>query len=160
LLNEIFSAFDEIARRHALEKIKTIGDAYMVVGGIPTPNADHAATVAAMALEMRAAIARFGDGTLMLRIGIHAGPVVAGVIGTSKYSYDLWGDTVNTASRMESHGAPGEIHVSEACRALLGDDFHLVERGVVEIKGKGPMRTWWLTSRNATRLHGEPSRSE
>jgi class 3 adenylate cyclase len=116
----------------------------MVVGGLPTPRPDHAAAVAAMALEMRDAVARFGEGRLALRIGLHSGPVVAGVIGTAKYSYDLWGDTVNTASRMESHGAPGEIHVSDACRAALADAFLLEERGVVEVKGKGPMRTWWL----------------
>ncbi len=150
LLNEVFSAFDEMAHRHVLEKIKTIGDAYMVVGGVPTPRGDHAAAVAAMALEMRDAIARVGEGRLALRIGIHTGPVVAGVIGTSKYSYDLWGDTVNTASRMESHGAPGLIHVSDACRAALGDGFELEERGVVDIKGKGPMHTWWLKKRAAT----------
>jgi class 3 adenylate cyclase len=144
LLNEVFSAFDEMARRHGLEKIKTIGDAYMVVGGLPTPRADHARAVAAMALEMRDAMARLGGGKLALRIGLHSGPVVAGVIGTSKYSYDLWGDTVNTASRMESHGAAGAIHVSEACRAALGDELELEPRGAVEIKGKGTMRTFWL----------------
>ncbi len=144
LLNEVFSAFDEMARRHGLEKIKTIGDAYMVVGGLPEPRADHAAAVAAMALEMHGAVGRIGDGRISLRIGIHSGPAVAGVIGTSKYSYDLWGDTVNTASRMESHGAPGEIHVTDAFRAALDGRFILEERGRVEIKGKGPMHTWWL----------------
>jgi class 3 adenylate cyclase len=147
LLNDVFSTFDEMAQRHGLEKIKTIGDAYMVVGGVPTQRSDHAVAVAEMALEMRAALSRFGDGKLSLRIGIHSGPVVAGIIGTAKYSYDLWGDTVNTASRMESHGAPGEIHVSGAARDALGESFELAERGVVEIKGKGPMRTWWLRGR-------------
>jgi class 3 adenylate cyclase len=146
-LDEVFTAFDDIAQRHGLEKIKTIGDAYMAVGGVPTARADHAQAVARMALEMRDLIAGrsfFGARQLRMRIGIHTGPAVAGVIGRKKFIYDLWGDTVNTASRMESHGAPGEIHVTEATRAALGDGWVLEERGVSEIKGKGPMRTWWL----------------
>jgi class 3 adenylate cyclase len=144
LLNQVFSSFDAMAARHGLEKIKTIGDAYMLVGGLPLLRADHAASVATMALEMRDALAAI-DPRLALRIGLHAGPVIAGVIGTSKPSYDLWGDTVNTASRMESHGEPGEIHVSDACKVLLAEaGFALVERGTIEVKGKGPMRTWWL----------------
>jgi guanylate cyclase len=150
-LDEVFSAFDDIAHRHGLEKIKTIGDAYMVVGGVPVPRAQHAHAVAEMALEMREVIARkrfSGGRQLAMRIGIHTGEVVAGVIGKKKFSYDLWGDTVNTASRMESHGAPGEIHVSDAVRAALGDAFVLDERGLVEVKGKGPMRTWWLRRRS------------
>jgi class 3 adenylate cyclase len=147
LLNEVFSAFDDLARNHGLEKIKTIGDAYMVVGGLPSPRRDHAVAVAAMALDMHAAVAQIGDGKLSLRIGMHTGPVVAGVIGTSKFSYDLWGDTVNTASRMESHGSAGEIHLTVACRAALGDDFAVRARGVVDIKGKGPMETFWLAGR-------------
>jgi class 3 adenylate cyclase len=146
LLNEVFSAFDALAGRHGLEKIKTIGDAYMVVGGLPSPRHDHAAAVAAMALDMQATVAARGEG-LALRIGLHTGPVVAGVIGTAKYSYDLWGDTVNTASRMESHGAPGRIHVSDELRAALGEGWQLENRGVVEIKGKGPMKTHWLSGR-------------
>jgi class 3 adenylate cyclase len=146
LLNEVFSAFDALARRHGLEKIKTIGDAYMVVGGLPAPRTDHAAAVAAMALDMRDAIGARGEG-LVLRIGLHTGPVVAGVIGTSKFTYDLWGDTVNTASRMESHGVPGRIHVSDELRAALGEGWRLEERGVIEVKGKGPMRTHWLSGR-------------
>jgi class 3 adenylate cyclase len=144
LLNDVFTRFDEIAGRRGLEKIKTIGDAYMVVGGVPLPRHDHAASVAALALEMQSAIGELAEGKLAIRIGIHTGPVVAGVIGTSKFSYDLWGDTVNTASRMESHGVPGQIHVSGECRDALADRFVLDERGEVEVKGKGRMRTWWL----------------
>jgi len=146
-LDEVFTAFDDIAQRHGLEKIKTIGDAYMAVGGVPTPRGDHAQAIARMALEMRDVVAQrsfFGTGRLRMRIGIHTGPAVAGVIGRKKFVYDLWGDTVNTASRMESHGAPGEIQVTDATRAALGEGWLLEERGVSEIKGKGPMRTWWL----------------
>jgi class 3 adenylate cyclase len=158
-LDEVFTAFDDIAQRHGLEKIKTIGDAYMAVGGVPTPRADHAQSVARMALEMRDLVAqrRFvGARQLRMRIGIHTGPAVAGVIGRKKFIYDLWGDTVNTASRMESHGEPGEIQLTDATRAALGDGWVLEERGVSEIKGKGPMRTWWLKGPAATR----PSRSD
>jgi class 3 adenylate cyclase len=143
LLNDVFTAFDAMAQRHGLEKIKTIGDAYMVVGGVPAARADHAAAVAAMALEMRGAIARFHPG-LNLRLGMHTGPAVAGVIGTAKYSYDLWGDTVNTAARMESHSEPGRIQLTAECRAALGERFSVEDRGTVPIKGKGPMQTYWL----------------
>jgi class 3 adenylate cyclase/succinate dehydrogenase hydrophobic anchor subunit len=146
-LDEVFSAFDNIAQHHGLEKIKTIGDAYMVVGGVPTARADHAQAVARMALEMRDSVAErrfFGTRQLRMRIGIHTGPAVAGVIGRKKFIYDLWGDTVNTASRMESHGAPGEIQLSDATRVALGEGWAFEDRGVSEIKGKGPMRTWWL----------------
>ncbi len=147
LLNRVFSRFDELARVHGLEKIKTIGDAYMAVAGLPAPREDHARAAAEMALAMRDEIGRVSDGKLALRIGLHAGSVVAGVIGVSKYSYDLWGDTVNTASRMESHGAPGAIHVSAEFRAFAGDGFVWEERGAVDIKGKGPMHTFWLARR-------------
>jgi class 3 adenylate cyclase len=148
-LDDIFSEFDDIADRHGLEKIKTIGDAYMVVGGVPAPHADHVRAIAEMALEMRAAIAgrQVADGIqLALRIGIHTGPVVAGVIGKRKFIYDLWGDTVNLASRMESHGVEGGIQVTEATRQELGDVFRFEERGVT-VKGKGELRTFLLLDR-------------
>ncbi|MEW6776581.1 MAG: adenylate/guanylate cyclase domain-containing protein [Bdellovibrionota bacterium] len=147
ILNRIFSRFDEIAEKHGLEKIKTIGDAYMVVGGVPEPRPDHAEAVAGMALEMVEAIDAFGDG-LQMRIGIHTGPVVAGVIGKKKYSYDLWGDTVNTASRMESHGIPGRVQISEATRRKLGDRFAVEPRGEIEVKGKGRLTTYLLAGKN------------
>jgi class 3 adenylate cyclase len=145
LLNDVFSAFDRLADKHGLEKIKTIGDAYMAVGGLPEARADHASAVAQMALDMKGVLAGATRGKgLDVRIGIHTGEVVAGVIGVRKFSYDLWGDTVNTASRMESHGAPGQIHVSEAAFVALGDRFVCEDRGVIEVKGKGAMRTYWL----------------
>ncbi len=147
MLGEIFSRFDALAERHGLEKIKTIGDAYMMAGGLPGLRADHAEAVATMALEMAEVAAGWQTPTgdpLALRIGIHCGPVVAGVIGWKKFSYDLWGDTVNTASRMESHGAAGRIHVSSAVHEKLSSTFEFEDRGEVEIKGKGPMRTYFL----------------
>jgi adenylate cyclase len=147
LLDEIFSAFDELAEELGLEKIKTIGDAYMLVCGAPEPRADHAEKVADAALRIRdylAKLSRERGLELSMRIGIHSGEVVAGVIGKRKFSFDLWGDTVNTASRMESHGAPGRIHVSEATRTLLAERYVFEERGVVAVKGKGEMRTFWL----------------
>lgn len=122
----------------------------MVVGGAPTPRPDHAEAVAMMALEMRDAIERFGKvlgKQLSVRIGLHTGAVAAGVIGKKKFAYDLWGDTVNTASRMESHGEAGKIHVSEAAREALKGAFSFDERGEIEIKGKGLMRTWFLTGK-------------
>jgi class 3 adenylate cyclase len=149
-LDDVFSAFDEIAHRHGLEKIKTIGDAYMVVGGVPTPRADHADAVAEMALEMRDLVAHkqfVGGRQLRLRIGIHSGPVVAGVIGKKKFIYDLWGDTVNTASRMESHGVAGMVQVTAATAERLRARYRLTPRGAVSIKGKGEMETWFLDAR-------------
>jgi adenylate cyclase len=147
-LNDLFTAFDQLVERYGLEKIKTTGDAYMVVSGVPAPRADHAEALARLALDMRAAviaIAASSGRALSIRIGISSGPVVAGVVGTKKFFYDVWGDTVNVASRMESAGEPGRIQVSEAAYVLLKDKFDFESRGEIEIKGKGRMRTWFLT---------------
>jgi adenylate cyclase len=147
LLNEIFSSFDDLAAKHGLEKIKTIGDAYMVAAGIPVPREDHARVLARFALAARDELAEHNltaDVPVELRIGINSGPVVAGVIGRRRFLYDLWGDTVNTASRMESHGLPGQVQITEATRALLDGEFTCTERGVIDVKGKGPTRTWLL----------------
>jgi adenylate cyclase len=146
LLDQIFAEFDRITERLGLEKIKTIGDAYMVAGGIPEPRVDHAEAIARMALEMLHVVqtdARFRD--LNLRVGIHTGPIVAGVIGRKKFIYDLWGDSVNTASRMESHGVEGRIQVTEETYERLRHAFTFEERGIVEVKGKGPLKTYFLT---------------
>lgn len=148
LLNQIFSTFDELAEQHGLEKIKTIGDAYMVAGGLPVPRPDHAEAVADMALDMIAAIARFqgpNRADFQIRIGINTGPVVAGVIGIKKFIYDLWGDTVNIASRMESQGVAGNIQVTATTYEYLKERFHLEKRGEISVKGKGEMTTYWLT---------------
>lgn len=147
LLNEIFSGFDALADKHGVEKIKTIGDAYLAVAGLPVARADHAEATAALALDMLVEIERFRKARgvpLEMRIGIHSGPVVAGVIGKKKFSYDLWGDTVNTASRMESHGAPGRIHVSQATHDRLASGHRFEERGEIAVKGKGSMATYFL----------------
>ena len=148
LLDQVFSAFDRIADVAGVEKIKTIGDAYMLAGGLPEQRPDHLAAVARTALAMRDEIARIaarsGQDWLPVRIGIDSGPVVAGVIGRRKFIFDLWGDTVNTASRMESHGQPGQIQVTERVAAALGPEFALRPRGTVEVKGKGPMPTFLL----------------
>ncbi|NJL89245.1 MAG: response regulator [Coleofasciculaceae cyanobacterium SM2_1_6] len=147
LLNLIFSEFDQLTERHGLEKIKTIGDAYMVVGGLPTPRDDHDRSIAQIALDMQAAINNFNQKNqqeLTLRIGINIGPVVAGVIGLTKFIYDLWGDTVNVASRMESSGIPGQIQVTEVVYQRLQEEFVFQERGRIPIKGKGEMTTYFL----------------
>jgi len=150
-LNELFSAFDRLAQRHGLEKIKTIGDAYMVAGGLPQPRPDHAEAVAEMALAMQAEVTRRTDPSgqpLQVRIGIDTGPVEAGVIGTSKFSYDLWGDTVNTASRMESHGVAGCIQVTERTYQRLRDGYRFQRRGPIQVRGMGEMVTYFLVGRN------------
>jgi adenylate cyclase len=146
-LSRIFSAFDQLAAEHGVEKIKTIGDAYMVVGGIPEHQPDHAMRIATLAPRMLEAVRIISESTtlaLHARIGIHTGAVVAGVLGTHKFVYDVWGDTVNTASRMESHSLPGRIQVSAATRAALKNGFTFEPRGALEIKGKGLMETYFL----------------
>jgi class 3 adenylate cyclase len=150
-LNELFSAFDRLAQRQRLEKIKTIGDAYMVAGGLPQPRPDHAQAIAEMALAMQAEVTRRTDPSgqpLQVRIGIDTGPVEAGVIGTSKFSYDLWGDTVNTASRMESHGMAGCIQVTERTYQRLRNGYRFQRRGPIQVRGMGEMVTWFLVGRN------------
>ncbi len=150
VLDEIFSGFDAIAERFGLEKIKTIGDSYMLVAGVPEERTDHCEATALAALAMQEQIVLKNDvlrrmqRSLQVRIGFHTGDAVAGVIGKKKFSYDLWGDTVNTASRMESHGEAGKIHVTEECFNLLKHKFTFEERGEIEVKGKGVMRTWFL----------------
>ena len=157
LLDLIFSEFDALAEKHGLEKIKTIGDAYMAAAGLPAPRAHHAIAAANMAKDMLTAVARIAAETgeaLALRIGLHSGPVVAGVIGRKKFIYDLWGDTVNTASRMESHGIPGEVQVSEATAALLRPSLALTARGMIQVDGKGEMPTFLLGAQTDRTLTG------
>jgi adenylate cyclase len=146
-LDHLFSHFDELAERHGLEKIKTIGDCYMAAAGVPTPRPDHARALALMGLDMLEAMQAdggVGHLGLELRVGINSGPVVAGVIGRKRFLYDLWGDAVNTASRMESHGAPGRIQISRATYELLADEFECEPRGTITVKGKGEIETWYL----------------
>ncbi|MCG6560609.1 adenylate/guanylate cyclase domain-containing protein [Ruegeria sp. 1NDH52C] len=146
-LNRIFTEFDHLAEKHGLEKIKTIGDAYMVAAGMPKPVGDPVHRVAEMALDMLKVAETLPD-AVELRIGLHAGPAVAGVIGNRKLFYDVWGETVNTASRMESHGEPGRIQVTEAAKAELDGRYIFESRGTVEVKGMGPIETWWLAERS------------
>lgn len=145
-LNRVFSGFDELADHHKLEKIKTIGDGYMVAGGLIEQNADHLVAMATMALAMHENVRELNSefGGLSLRIGLQVGSVIAGVIGIRKFIYDVWGDTVNTASRLESHGAPGRTHVSEMVFERLQGRFAFEARGTIELKGRGPMNTYFL----------------
>jgi len=147
ILNQIFSSFDRLTDDYELEKIKTIGDAYMVAGGLPIPSKDHAQAIANLALEMQRELEQFNQTSrysFELRIGIHTGPAIAGVIGIKKFVYDIWGDSVNIASRMESHGLPGKIQVSEQTYQRLKDCYSFEDRGAIEVKGKGKMQTYLL----------------
>ena len=149
LLGGIFSDFDALTDQLNLEKIKTIGDSYMIAGGVPEPSERHCDRMATMAILMQKHINKiphFNGTEIQLRVGIHSGPVIAGVIGTRKFAYDLWGDTVNIASRMESHGLPGRIQVSEVVYEKLRDNFRFEERGIINVKGRGTMTTYWLIS--------------
>jgi guanylate cyclase len=149
LLDDVFRDFDALVEAKGLEKIKTIGDAYMVASGVPTPRDDHAQALCDLALEMRDHIRErtYGGRNIECRIGINSGPVVAGIIGNKKFSYDLWGDSVNTASRMESSGQPGRIQISEATMRHVSEDFVCEPGGIVDVKGKGPMSVWFVEGR-------------
>src|SRR6202012_2917824 len=157
-LDRLFSAFDELVDKHGLEKIKVSGDSYMVVSGVPQPRADHVEALAALALDMADAASLLKDSrgdALPLRIGLASGPVVAGVVGSRRFFYDVWGDAVNVASRMETTDSVGRIQVPEEVYRRLKDDFVLQERGVVQVKGKGVMRTWYLIGRKPDTGSGE-----
>jgi len=154
LLNVMFNVMDRLCERHGVEKIKTIGDCYMAAAGIPTEQERHCEVIALLALDIVEAMKEFDNDSsksqLTVRVGIHTGPVVAGVIGEKKFAYDLWGDTVNTASRMESHGMPGKIHCSQAVYDLLHERFDFEERGSIDVKGKGMMNTWFLKGKKSS----------
>ncbi len=161
LLDDLFSHFDTLAERYGVEKIKTIGDAYMAAAGVPTPRPDHARALVLMALDMVEAMRtshEVGHLGLELRVGINSGPVVAGVIGTKRFLYDLWGDAVNTASRMESHGTPGRVQITRATYELIADEFECEPRGTIEVKGKGEMEIWHvLRTRTDAAANREPA---
>jgi adenylate cyclase len=147
LLNEIYSHFDSLIEKHGLEKIRTIGDNYMIASGLPRPRTDHAQAIARLALEMNAyitSLAPVENRRLSFRLGINSGPVIAGVIGHKKFAYDVWGDTANIASRMESQGVPGKIQITQATYELIKADFICEPHGSIDVKGKGPMQTWFL----------------
>jgi adenylate cyclase len=150
LLDEIFASFDGAAKKRGLRKIKTLGNSYMAAAGVPVPAGDHAARAAHMSLDMVDALDHLNERSgrsLQVRIGIATGAVVAGVIGRRMYLYDVWGDAVNTASRMESHGVAGRVQASESTRRLLGEPFLLEERGALEVEGKGELKTWFVGGR-------------
>lgn len=159
LLNEVFQCFDTLVEKYGVEKIKTIGDCYMVAAGVPRERDDHAHALVDLALDMRAEIDRrvFGGRKLAFRIGINSGPVVAGVIGRKKFIYDLWGETVNMASRMESHGQSGTIQITRGTFDLVKDDFDCEARGLVDVKGAGRVETWYVIGRKRADIP-EPSR--
>jgi guanylate cyclase len=149
----VFHCFDDLVDRYDLEKIKTIGDCYMVASGVPRPRVDHAHALVNFALDMQAEIGKrtFGGRSLAFRIGINSGPVVAGVIGRRKFIYDLWGETVNMASRMESHGQSGVIQITRTTFDLIGGEFDCEAHGTIEVKGVGPVETWYVTGRKPAR---------
>ncbi len=161
MLDHLFSHFDTLADRYGLEKIKTIGDCYMVAAGVPTPRPDHARALVLMALDMLEAMRssdEVGHLGLELRVGVNSGPVVAGVIGRKRFLYDLWGDAVNTASRMESQGTPGRIQITRATLELIDDEFECEPRGTIAVKGKGEMDVWYVLGRGPNRVPtGQPA---
>ena len=162
VLNEVFSVFDELVQRYGLEKIRTIGDSYMVAAGAPIARPDHTEAICAMALDLRKEIARLNsdhDWDLSFRIGINCGPAVAGIVGREKFHYDLWGDTVNVASRMESHGLPDQIQVTERVYERLKNAFAFKRRGLIDVKGKGPTLTYLLLGHLENAVVGEPAGS-
>jgi adenylate cyclase len=152
ILEEIFTLFDGLSNERGLKKIKTLGNSYMAAAGVPLPSTDHAERAAHVSLDMIEVLDRFNErtaSTLQVRIGINTGKVVAGVIGRRLFLYDVWGDAVNAASRMESHGVAGRVQVSESTRRLLGEPFHVEERGTLEVEGAGELKTWFLAGRNS-----------
>jgi class 3 adenylate cyclase len=162
VLNEVFTVFDGLVDRYDLEKVKTIGDAYMVVGGMTDRSDDHTMRVTAMALDLADSVARIEAAArlgITFRIGIHCGAVVAGVIGTKRFIYDVWGDTVNLASRMESHGVPGRVQVTQAVAERLRGAYSLEERGLIDVKGKGPTATYFVLGRDAASTTDPPIRA-